>query len=74
MIWFNPCFASPFRNAGYDVSDYTTTAPQPVADEAAFAASLLLDRLQKPAEGFTTGNHLLPTALIERSTVKRHRA
>ena len=21
-VWFNPCFASPFRDAGYDVSDY----------------------------------------------------
>jgi glycosidase len=28
VIWFNPCFASPFRDAGYDVSDYTTIAPR----------------------------------------------
>lgn len=27
-IWFNPCFASPFRDAGYDVSDYLTIAPR----------------------------------------------
>lgn len=25
-IWFNPCFASPFRDAGYDVSDYLQIA------------------------------------------------
>jgi glycosidase len=28
VIWFNPCFASPFVDAGYDVSDYLTVAPR----------------------------------------------
>ena len=28
VIWFNPCFASPFRDAGYDVSDYLAIAPR----------------------------------------------
>ncbi|WP_328540248.1 alpha-amylase family glycosyl hydrolase [Streptomyces sp. NBC_00344] len=27
-VWINPCFASPFRDAGYDVSDYLTVAPR----------------------------------------------
>lgn len=27
-IWFNPCFASPFRDAGYDVSNYLQIAPR----------------------------------------------
>ncbi len=27
-IWFNPCFASPFVDAGYDVSDYLAIAPR----------------------------------------------
>lgn len=27
-IWFNPCFESPFRDAGYDVSDYLRIAPR----------------------------------------------
>jgi maltose alpha-D-glucosyltransferase/alpha-amylase len=27
-IWFNPCFASPFFDAGYDVSDYLSIAPR----------------------------------------------
>ncbi len=27
-IWFNPCFASPFVDAGYDVSDYMRIAPR----------------------------------------------
>lgn len=27
-LWLNPCFASPFRDAGYDVSDYCTVAPR----------------------------------------------
>lgn len=27
-IWINPCFMSPFGDAGYDVSDYCTAAPR----------------------------------------------
>jgi glycosidase len=27
-VWFNPCFVSPFRDAGYDVADYLTVAPR----------------------------------------------
>ena len=27
-IWLNPCFDSPFIDAGYDVSDYLTVAPR----------------------------------------------
>ncbi|MFI0357827.1 alpha-amylase family glycosyl hydrolase [Actinomadura sp. 9N407] len=27
-IWINPCFVSPFRDAGYDVSDYYSVAPR----------------------------------------------
>lgn len=27
-IWFNPCFASPFVDAGYDVADYLAIAPR----------------------------------------------
>lgn len=27
-IWLNPCFDSPFRDAGYDVRDYKTVAPR----------------------------------------------
>ena len=27
-IWLNPCFASPFLDAGYDVSDYRLVAPR----------------------------------------------
>lgn len=28
VIWFNPCFASPFHDAGYDVADYLRIAPR----------------------------------------------
>ena len=28
IIWFNPCFDSPFRDAGYDVADYLAIAPR----------------------------------------------
>ena len=27
-VWFNPCFASPFVDAGYDVADYLRIAPR----------------------------------------------
>ena len=27
-VWVNPCFVSPFRDAGYDVADYLTIAPR----------------------------------------------
>ena len=27
-VWLSPCFESPFRDAGYDVSDYLTVAPR----------------------------------------------
>ena len=27
-LWFNPCFASPFVDAGYDVSDFLAIAPR----------------------------------------------
>lgn len=27
-IWLNPCFVSPFHDAGYDVADYYTVAPR----------------------------------------------
>ncbi|MEU0372243.1 alpha-amylase family glycosyl hydrolase [Streptomyces sp. NPDC006283] len=27
-VWLNPCFASPFQDAGYDVCDYYTVAPR----------------------------------------------
>ncbi|MFI6444778.1 alpha-amylase family glycosyl hydrolase [Kitasatospora sp. NPDC050543] len=27
-VWLNPCFASPFRDAGYDISDYLAPAPR----------------------------------------------
>ena len=27
-IWINPCFESPFQDAGYDISDYYRVAPR----------------------------------------------
>ncbi|KAB8291961.1 alpha-amylase family glycosyl hydrolase [Bifidobacterium avesanii] len=41
-LWLNPCFDSPFRDAGYDVRDYTTVAPRYGTNEdlaALFAAA-----------------------------------
>lgn len=33
-IWFNPCFVSPFVDAGYDVADYLQVAPRYGGNEA----------------------------------------
>ncbi|WP_033818775.1 alpha-amylase family glycosyl hydrolase [Kitasatospora sp. MBT63] len=43
-VWLNPCFASPFGDAGYDVSDYLATAPR-YGDAAALAE--LTDRARR---------------------------
>ncbi|MEU5001220.1 alpha-amylase family glycosyl hydrolase [Streptomyces sp. NPDC021622] len=32
-VWLNPCFASPFRDAGYDVADYLSVAPRYGTDD-----------------------------------------
>ncbi|GAA1915272.1 alpha-amylase family glycosyl hydrolase [Streptomyces durmitorensis] len=32
-VWINPCFTSPFRDAGYDVSDYLSLAPRYGTDD-----------------------------------------
>ncbi|WP_055585427.1 alpha-amylase family glycosyl hydrolase [Streptacidiphilus griseoplanus] len=36
-VWLNPCFASPFGDAGYDVSDYLAIAPRYGTEEDATA-------------------------------------
>jgi maltose alpha-D-glucosyltransferase/alpha-amylase len=28
LLWLNPCFCSPFRDGGYDISDYCRVAPR----------------------------------------------
>ncbi|MCT9819540.1 alpha-amylase family glycosyl hydrolase [Microbacterium sp. W1N] len=33
-VWISPCFASPFRDAGYDVEDFTRIAPRYGGDAA----------------------------------------
>ncbi|MBQ8297056.1 MAG: glycosylase [Ruminococcus sp.] len=43
-IWLNPCFESPFRDAGYDVSDYYKTAPRYGTNEE---LKLLFDEVHK---------------------------
>ncbi|WP_128378292.1 alpha-amylase family glycosyl hydrolase [Streptomyces cavernae] len=32
-VWINPCFVSPFRDAGYDIADYLTIAPRYGTDD-----------------------------------------
>lgn len=43
-IWLNPCFVSPFGDAGYDVSDYYTIAPRYGTNED---ARLLFEEVHK---------------------------
>jgi len=42
-VWLNPCFASPFRDGGYDVTDYYRVAPR-------YGTNRDLKRLFKAAE------------------------
>ncbi|MFI2370679.1 alpha-amylase family glycosyl hydrolase [Streptomyces sp. NPDC018833] len=32
-VWLNPCFSSPFRDAGYDIDDYLSLAPRYGTDD-----------------------------------------
>lgn len=48
------------------------TVAQPVADQGAFAANLLVDRLQN-ADAPNDPHHFLDTKLIERKTTRRQR-
>ena len=49
-LWINPCFASPFGDAGYDVSDYYMVAPRYGTNE---------DLKQLFAEAHSRGIHVL---------------
>jgi DNA-binding LacI/PurR family transcriptional regulator len=50
-----------------------STIYQPVADQGAFAANLLIERLQNPDAAHEPTQHLLNTKLIERKTTRRKR-
>jgi DNA-binding LacI/PurR family transcriptional regulator len=50
-----------------------TTVAQPVADQGAFAAALLAERLAAPDSDVPPEDHRLPTALIDRTTTRRAR-
>lgn len=50
-----------------------STVAQPVADQGAFAANLLCERLQSPDTPAGPANHLLDTKLIERKTTRHKR-
>ena len=62
-IWFNPCFASPFRDAGYDVADDLKIAPRYGTNEdmAAFVAEARRRRIRVLLDlvaGHTSVEHL----------------
>ncbi|WP_427017575.1 LacI family DNA-binding transcriptional regulator [Pseudarthrobacter sp. P1] len=50
-----------------------STVAQPVADQGAFAADLLVERLQNPDAPHTVANHHLDTTLIDRKSTRRKR-
>ena len=50
-----------------------STVAQPVADQGAFAANLLVDRLQHADAPNEPSHHFLDTKLIERKTTRRQR-
>lgn len=50
-----------------------STISQPVADQGAFAANLLIDRLHRPGPPHPPSRHVLETKLIERKSTRRRR-
>ena len=61
-LWLNPCFESPFQDAGYDVSDYYKVAPrygtnQDLADLFAAASQLGMRVLLDLVPGHTSVQH-----------------
>lgn len=50
-----------------------TTIAQPVADQGAFAANLLVERLHRPGLPHSPSSHLLETKLVERKSTRRRR-
>ena len=62
-LWINPCFQSPFGDAGYDVADYYTVAPRYGTNE---------DLKQLFAEAHSRGMHVL-LDLVPGHTSVEHR-
>jgi DNA-binding LacI/PurR family transcriptional regulator len=50
-----------------------TTIAQPVADQGAFAANLLIESLHQPGRPHSPSSHLLETKLVERKSARRRR-
>ena len=50
-----------------------TTIAQPLADQGAFAANLLIDRLHRSGLPNPPSSHMLETKLIERKSTRRRR-
>ena len=50
-----------------------STIAQPVADQGAFAANLLIDRLHRPGLPNPPTSHVLETKLMERKSTRRRR-
>lgn len=50
-----------------------TTIARPVADQGAFAASLLIERLHHPGLPHSPSSHLLETKLVERKSTRHRR-
>ena len=50
-----------------------TTMSQPVADQGAFAANLLIERLHRPGLPNPPASHVLDTKLVERRSTRRRR-
>ena len=72
-LWINPCFDSPFKDAGYDVRDYKKVAPRYGTNEDLYTLfqkahkkeiRVLLDQLHGTS---------IPTAISGRISVSKER-
>ncbi|NMN01063.1 alpha-amylase [Bifidobacterium sp. DSM 109958] len=75
-LWINPCFDSPFRDAGYDVRDYTRVAPRygtnrDLADLFAAAHERGMHVLLDLVPGHTSEEHAWFAASAQADPAKR---
>ena len=66
-LWINPCFLSPFGDAGYDVADYCRVAPRYGTNED---LKQLFEEAHKKRNsctaGFGAGTYFYRTSMVHR--------
>lgn len=64
-LWINPCFKSPFGDAGYDVADFYSVAPRSVPMRISAASSMKPPAGHARAAGSRSRSHLRGAPLVQ---------